>query len=155
MRSASRSGAPVPSPRAARAPLASAQSCSNKSTASTTAPISCFAQAPRTPASRAAVEKPAKLPFVALNFHAPNLHHADSAALEMLSGVLSSGKSSRLYQRLVHEQRLALEVDAGYDRTSIDDKTFTLTAQPQPGVPLEKLEAAVEKQIKDLQAAPP
>jgi zinc protease len=106
-------------------------------------------------AKRIWVEKPAKLPYVALVFHAPNLHHADSAALEMLEGVLSSGKSSRLYQRLVHDQQLALDVDASYDRTSIDDKTFTISGQPRPGVSIEKLEQAILKEIEDVQATPP
>ncbi len=113
----------------------------------------------REPAPRGAkriwVEKPAKLPFVAMQFHAPNLHHPDSAALEMLQAVLSSGKSSRFYRDLVHGKRLALEADAGYDRTSVDDRTFAIYAQPQPGIPLAKLEAAVDEQIAAIQAKPP
>ncbi|HZR81815.1 MAG TPA: pitrilysin family protein [Candidatus Binatia bacterium] len=106
-------------------------------------------------AKRVWVEKPAKLPFFAAQWHVPNLHHADSPALEMLEGVLSGGKSARFYRTLVHEQRLALEVDASYDRTSIDDKVFTVSAQPQPGVPIDKLEAAIQKQIAEVQSAPP
>jgi zinc protease len=73
----------------------------------------------------------------------------------MLEGVLSSGKSARFYRTLVHEQRLALQVDAGYDRTAIDAKTFTIAAQPQPGVSTDELEAAIARQISDVQAAPP
>ncbi|MEY4949524.1 MAG: hypothetical protein RL698_1735 [Pseudomonadota bacterium] len=106
-------------------------------------------------AKRITVEKPAKLPFVAMQYHAPNLHHADSPALEMLAGVLSNGKSSRFYRDLVHRDRLALEADASYDRTSIDDKTFTIGGQPQPGVPIEKLEAALVAQIEAIRKTPP
>ena len=106
-------------------------------------------------AKRITVEKPAKLPFVAMQYHAPNLHHADSPALEMLAGVLSNGKSSRFYRDLVHRDRLALEADASYDRTSIDDKTFTIGGQPQPGVPIEKLEAALIAQIEAIRKTPP
>ena len=106
-------------------------------------------------AKRITVEKPAKLPFVAMQYHAPNLHHADSPALEMLAGVLSTGKSSRFYRDLVHRDRLALEADASYDRTSIDDKTFTIGGQPQPGVPIEKLEAALVAQIEAIRKTPP
>ncbi|MFM7737698.1 MAG: M16 family metallopeptidase [Alphaproteobacteria bacterium] len=104
---------------------------------------------------RIQVEKPAKLPFVAIQWHAPNLHHADSPALEMLAGVLSNGKTSRLYRDLVHRDRLALEADASYDRTSIDDKTFAVGGQPQPGVPIEKLEAALLAQVEAIRKAPP
>ncbi len=106
-------------------------------------------------AKRITVEKPAKLPFVAMQYHAPNLHHADSPALEMLAGVLSNGKSSRFYRDLVHRDRLALEADASYDRTSIDDKTFTIGGQPQPGVPIEKLEAALIAQLEAIRKTPP
>ena len=106
-------------------------------------------------AKRITVEKPAKLPFVAMQYHAPNLHHADSPALEMLAGVLSNGKSSRFYRDLVHRDRLALEADASYDRTSIDDTTVTIGGQPQPGVPIEKLEAALVAQIEAIRKTPP
>ena len=117
-------------------------------------PVRAKEPAPRG-GKRVWVEKPAKLPYVAMQFHAPNLRHPDSAALDMLEAVLSGGKSSRFYRDLVHGQRLALEADAGYDRTSIDDKTFSIVAQPQPGVPLEKLEAAIDKQIEAIQTKPP
>lgn len=106
-------------------------------------------------AKRIQVEKPAKLPFVAMQWHAPNLHHPDSPALEMLAGVLSNGKSSRLYRDLVHRDRLALEADASYDRTAIDDKTFSMGGQPQPGVPIEKLESALLAQVEAIRKTPP
>jgi zinc protease len=104
---------------------------------------------------RASVERPARLPFVALQYQVPNLHHADAPALEMLESVLSNGKSSRLYQQLVREQQVALDAGASYSRTAVDDKTFTLSAQPQPGVAADKLEAALLAQIAALQEAPP
>lgn len=106
-------------------------------------------------ARRVEVERPAKLPFVAIAWHAPNLHHPDSAALEMLAGVLSNGKSSRLHARLVHDQRLALSADASYDRTSIDDKTFSVAGQPQPGVSAARLEAALDREIEAIRRTPP
>jgi zinc protease len=117
-------------------------------------PVRAKEQEARGP-KRVSVEKPAKLPFVATSYLAPNLHHPDSPALEMLQGVLSSGKSSRLYRELVHEKRLALEIDASYDRTAIDDKTFSISAQPQEGVKLEQLDAAIREQIEAVQKQPP
>lgn len=111
-------------------------------------------QAPRGPV-RVKVRRPAKLPFVAIHHRVPNLDHPDSAPLEVLEVVLSAGKSSRLYRDLVEEERLALDAGASYARTAIDDKTFTLTAQAQPGVDPEELEAALIKQIEALQEKPP
>ncbi len=111
-------------------------------------------QTPRGPA-RVTVRRPAKLPFVAINHRAPNLNHPDSSALEVLEVVLSAGKSSRLYRDLVEEGRLALDANASYARTAIDDKTFTLTAQAQPGVAPADLEAALVAQVEAIQKTPP
>jgi zinc protease len=104
---------------------------------------------------RVSVERPARLPYVALQYQAPNLHDGDAPALEMLESVLSNGKSSRLYQHLVREQRVALDVSASYARTSIDDKTFTLSGQPQPGVSADQLEKALLAEVEALQKTPP
>jgi zinc protease len=104
---------------------------------------------------RVAVERPARLPFVSLQYQVPNLDDPDAPALEMLESVLSNGKSSRLYQRLVREQRLALDAGASYARTAVDDKTFTLSGQPQPGITAEQLEKALLAEIEALQKVPP
>jgi len=104
---------------------------------------------------RVSVERPARLPFVAMQYVVPNLHHPDAPALEMLESVLSNGKSSRFYQRLVREQRVALDAGASYARTAIDDKTFTVSAQPQPGISAEQLEKALLAEIDAIQQAPP
>jgi len=117
-------------------------------------PVRAKEQAPRGE-RRVSVERPARLPFVALQYVVPNLHSPDAPALEMLESVLSNGKSSRLYQRLVREQRVALDAGASYARTAIDDKTFSLSAQPQPGVTAEQLEKALLAEIEALQKAPP
>jgi zinc protease len=104
---------------------------------------------------RVEIERPAKLPYIALQYHTPNLHQPDSPALEVLSEVLSHGKSARLYRELVFRQRLALDADASYDRTSIDPKTFTIAAQAQPGIAAAKLERALLEQVTAVQSAPP
>lgn len=111
-------------------------------------------QKPRGPV-RVTVRRPAKLPFVAIHHRVPNLNHPDSSALEVLEVLLSSGKSSRMYRQLVEEDRLALDAGASYARTAIDDKTFSLTAQAQPGVDPKELEEALLAQIEAIQKEPP
>ena len=49
-------------------------------------------------------------PRVALGFPTPEATHPDSAALELLVSLLASGRSSRLYDRLVRTGRFATEV---------------------------------------------
>ncbi|MBT9472016.1 MAG: pitrilysin family protein [Pseudomonadota bacterium] len=50
------------------------------------------------------------LPAVLMTWHAPDAASADAPALTVLDAVLSSGKSSRLYNSLVYEQQVATEV---------------------------------------------
>lgn len=50
------------------------------------------------------------LPAVVMTWHAPDAASPDAAALTVLDAILSSGKSSRLYNSLVYEQQVAAEV---------------------------------------------
>ena len=50
------------------------------------------------------------LPAVVMTWHAPDAASPDAAALTVLDAILSSGKSSRLYDSLVYEQQIAAEV---------------------------------------------
>ncbi len=98
-------------------------------------------------ARRIEVRRQAQLPFIVIAWQVPNFIHPDGPALDVLSTVLAGGKSSRLWEKLVREERLALDVGAGFSTTSIDNKLFTVSGQPQPGIAPEKLEAALLDQI--------
>jgi zinc protease len=89
-----------------------------------------------------------------MGYHAPTYAGEDAYALEVLAAILSSGKSSRLYQSLVYEQRLALSADGGYDALSIDPDLFYFYGMAQPGHTPEELEAAFDREIKRLQDEP-
>jgi zinc protease len=101
---------------------------------------------------RVIVNREAQLPYVLMAYHAPNWEHEDAYPLELLSRVLSQGRSSRLYHRLVYQQRLALEAGADYDFDTANPTLFTLHAQPLPGKTAAQLEAALEKEVKQLQS---
>jgi zinc protease len=92
---------------------------------------------------RTVLKREAELPFVTLAYHVPNLSSPDGPALEVLAAILSEGKSSRLHQHLVHDQRLAHDVGAAYEMTSVDPGLFQIYGQPLPG----KTTAAIEKQL--------
>ena len=111
-------------------------------------------QPPRGP-RRIEVTRPAQLPFVMLSYPAPNLRNPDYAALEMLSVILSAGKSSRLRESLVREQEVALYAGASYNPTSVDDRTFTFAAQAQPQKTAREVEASLIAEIEKIQQAPP
>jgi zinc protease len=69
----------------------------------------------------------------------------------MLNRILSQGRSSRLYNRLVYQQRLALEAGADYSFDSANPTVFSLYAQPLPGRTATQLEAALELEVRKLQ----
>jgi len=50
--------------------------------------------------------------YLGAGFHVPNILHEDYPALEMLSELLSAGRSSRLYRRVREEKRLVTSVSA-------------------------------------------
>jgi len=79
------------------------------------------------------VQRPAELPIVYLGYPVPNHQSPDAAALEVLSVVLSGGRSSRLYRHLVYERQLALEAGGDYSYFSLDPNLFWFYATPLPG----------------------
>ncbi|MEJ5331037.1 MAG: pitrilysin family protein [Desulfobaccales bacterium] len=97
------------------------------------------------------VQREAQLPYVVMVHHVPNWQHPDCFALELLARVLSQGRSSRLYQKLIYTDRLALEAGADYDLDTADPSLFMLYAQPLPGKTSEKVEAALIAEIRRLQ----
>ena len=50
--------------------------------------------------------------YLGAGFHVPNILHDDYPALEMLSELLSAGRSSRLYRHVLEEKRLVTSVSA-------------------------------------------
>ncbi|CAA7616299.1 Uncharacterized zinc protease y4wA [Candidatus Terasakiella magnetica] len=67
--------------------------------------------------------------------------------LEVLAELLGGGTTSLLYRSLVVEQGLAAAASASYDSSAVGLTSFRFGAAPRPGVPLDKLEAAIEIQL--------
>ena len=65
------------------------------------------------------------MPVVVAGYHVPRAADADVPALEVLAAVLSAGESSRLHQRLVRKDRLAIA--AGGLVESMEDSGLFLT----------------------------
>ncbi|KAA1056345.1 M16 family metallopeptidase [Azospirillum argentinense] len=70
--------------------------------------------------------------------------------LQVLSEIMSGGPTSRLYRSLVVEQRIATSAWLGYSPSSWDMTSLAAGASPAPGVTMEKLEAALEADIRTL-----
>ncbi len=96
----------------------------------------------------------AQLPIVDLAWHVPNHESPDSPALELLSTILSEGRASRLYRKLVYEGRLALGAGGDYSYFSRDPNLFAFYATPLPGQSAEALERALLAEIELLKNEP-
>ncbi len=103
---------------------------------------------------RIVVKKEAELPVIFAGYHTPNLKHPDSSALEVLQGVLSSGKSSRLYKSLVYEQQIALYAGGDYDNVATDPNLFYVYTGVMPGKKTEDVEKALYAEIEKLKTTP-
>jgi zinc protease len=72
-----------------------------------------------------------------------------------MESILSHGKSSRLYQSLVYEQKLSLAVGAEYGLMQADPGLFYFYALVSPGQKVEQVEEALHREIRRLQNDPP
>lgn len=101
-------------------------------------------------AKRLVIYKESEVEMLAITYHIPNFQHKDQPALSAVSEMLSSGKSSRLYQNLVNEKRLANQIYA-YNMENIDPGLFIFMAVCNPGVKAEDVEKEILDEIKKLQ----
>jgi zinc protease len=74
----------------------------------------------------------------------------ESEALDVLASILGSGSNSRLYQTLVIDQDIALNVGAGYDGTALDYSPFLVAVSPKPGTTLPQIEAAMDAVLAEV-----
>jgi len=74
--------------------------------------------------------------------------------LDLVSDLLASGKTSRLYKRLVYEDQIATDVSAYVDLREIAG-LFYIVATAKPGESLEKVEKALDEELARLIAEGP
>ena len=95
---------------------------------------------------RLVVHKPAELPLLMIGFHTPQTNNPDFYALNILRTVLVHGESSRMYQRLVDKDQIAIDVGASAE-IGFDPTLLTFYAQPKQGVDPQKCEAAIYEEL--------
>jgi predicted Zn-dependent peptidase len=95
----------------------------------------------------------AKLARLDMVFKVPPRLTADDDALQVLGTVLSSGRSSRFFQKIVREQQLAPNVNAFRDG-AIGPGLFRIIGTVTPGKTPEALEAAVLAEIERVKNEP-
>lgn len=90
-------------------------------------------------------------PIFLMGYHTVNQDHPDFEALQLLGSVISGGRTSRLYQRMVEEEQTALQVSAfnGFPGTKFETMFMTL-AVPNQGVSLDTVETTIYEEIEKI-----
>ena len=95
----------------------------------------------------------AQTPRIDIVYQAPPGNTADFYPLEVLGEVLSSGLSSRLYQKLVKEKEVALSVSAGPEERR-GPSLFWISLMVRPGVNPAALEKLVYEELERIKTEP-
>lgn len=91
-----------------------------------------------------------QIPAIIAAYRTPGFIERDSYVLNMISSYLSDGKSSKLYKKLVDEQKQALAVQA-VNISQEDYGTYALFALPLGDVPLSSLLSEMDEEVVKLQ----
>ena len=109
---------------------------------------------PHTAERRSTIDDPlARLPRLDIVWIGPPANSDDSAALDVLSTVLSSGRSSRLNQVVVREKQLATSA-AFFSADSKGPGLITAFAMVAPSKKTEEVEAALYEEIERVKNGP-
>jgi predicted Zn-dependent peptidase len=95
---------------------------------------------------RKTVQDKVQLPRVAFAYHSPASFADGDAEMDLLGAVLSQGKSSRLYKRLVMDEKIATDVSA-YQNGAKLQSVFRIDVTTPPGADLDKVEKIVDEEI--------
>lgn len=98
---------------------------------------------------RVAVTENVRLPRLHMGWVSPKAFSHEDYVCDILAAVLSDGRQSRLYKRLVHDLQLAQSVSADQNSNALTS-TFTIVATAKPGVGMEQLEAEMQKVLDEL-----
>jgi zinc protease len=102
---------------------------------------------------RETLEDNVELEKVVMAWQTPKHFAPGDAELDLLATALGAGKASRLYKALVYEQKLAQSVDASQDSGQLGSR-FEIGVIARPGVSLDRIEAAIDKELDAMRKAP-
>ncbi|MGC4070507.1 MAG: pitrilysin family protein [Polyangiaceae bacterium] len=105
-------------------------------------------------ASRIVVDEPVGVAKVAFAWVAPPAYQDGHAALTVLATLLADGKATRLYRRLVVEERVAVDVEAEIDANELGS-LVSIDALATQSTPIETLEMRLAAALDQIVSSPP
>ncbi|MFT3897600.1 MAG: pitrilysin family protein [Thermomonas sp.] len=110
--------------------------------------------APRTTSSRSQMEDVVSQTRILREWNIPARSEKDFVLLDLAADVLGGGKTSRLYQRLVYQDKLVDSVSASANPFELGSQ-FEITADVKQGADPAKVEAAIADEVAKFLAAGP
>jgi zinc protease len=95
-----------------------------------------------------------QLPRLYLAWHTPRVFEPGDTAMDLVSSLLTGGKNSRLYKRLVYDLQIAQDVSA-FEQSQALGSVFVIIATARPGQTLEKIQQVIDEELDKLRATPP
>jgi len=109
---------------------------------------------PITAERRAVVTDTVELPRVDMAWFGPSFLTQGDAENDLLAQILGGGKTSRLYQSLVHDKQIAQDVNA-FNQSMMLTSVVEIQATARPGVKPEDLEKAIDEVLAEFRAKGP
>lgn len=91
-----------------------------------------------------------QIPLLVNAYRTPSMKDHDAYVLDMISMILSDGKSSRLYNRMVDKEKVAISVNSG-KLSEEDYSTYVVMALPMTGKTKDDLQNIIDDEIQKLQ----
>ena len=107
-----------------------------------------ISEAPQQGERRLSLDDPlARLPRLDVSYRIPPNLSPDDDAVDVMTLVLSGGRSSRFYESIVRQKQLAVAINA-FAPDSRGPRLLRIVATPTPGKSIEDLEAAIDAEIE-------
>jgi zinc protease len=107
-----------------------------------------------TAVTRKTITDKVQLPKLYLAWLTPGAYRPGDAQLDVVASLLTGGKNSRLYKRLVYEMQIAQDVVA-YQASQALGSTFRIEATARPGKTVEELQTVIDEELATLASTPP
>jgi len=95
-----------------------------------------------------------QLPRLYLGWLSPKRFAPGDAALDVASAILTDGKNSRLYKRLVYDTQMAQDVGAYQDGRTLGG-AFQIISTARPGHTAAEIQAVIDEELEKLRRQPP
>ncbi len=99
--------------------------------------------------SRRVTIEDAAQPMLMIGYHRPNVNHPDNAVFNAISQIVGAGRTCRLYESLVKEKKIAIDIWAGSDRSKYPS-LFVFGAELAKGHTPDECEKAINDEIEKI-----